>query len=66
MPEYESDKALADEFREVFMNKIKMIRQNLDSKEKFKVPDYKSIYHFLEFSQITERTSSEDHILYAN
>ena len=31
-----------------------MIRQNLHSKEKFKVQDYKPIYHFLEFSQITE------------
>ena len=34
------------------MNKIKMIR--LDSKEKFRVPDYKPICLFSEFSQITE------------
>ena len=31
-----------------------MIRQNLDSKEKFKVPDYKPTYHLLEFKQIIE------------
>ena len=31
-----------------------MIRQNLDSREMFKVPDYKPTYHFLEFKQITE------------
>ena len=54
MQEYESDKVLADEFTELFMDKIKMIRQNVDSKGKFKVPDYKPIYHFSEFSQMTE------------
>ena len=54
MQEHESDKVLPDKFIEFFITKIKIIRQNLDSKEKFKVPDYKPIYHFLEFSQVME------------
>ena len=54
MLEHESDKVLADEFVEFLMDKIKMIRQNLDSKKMFNVPDYKPTYHFLEFKQITE------------
>ena len=44
MPEHESDNVLADKFIEFFMNQIKVIRQNLDNKEKFKVPDYKPTY----------------------
>ena len=54
MPEHEGDKVLADKFIEFLINKIKTIRQNLDSKEKFIVPDYMPTYHFSEFSQITE------------
>ena len=50
MPEHESDKVLTDEFIQFFMNKIKMIRQNLDSKEKFEVPDYKPTYNLSEFN----------------
>ena len=33
VPEHESDKVLAEKFVEFFMKKIKMIRQNLDSKK---------------------------------
>ena len=55
--EHESDMVLADKFIEFFMKKIKMIRQNLDSKEKFKVPDYKSIYHFFWIQSNHRRTS---------
>ena len=54
MPEHSSDRELANEFVNFFMEKITTICNDLEDTPKFCCPEYNLIFKFTEFSTLSE------------